>query len=38
VALEVTGNCWDVAQVLGSHVARVVVVSLDDTGITPGAG
>jgi transposase len=34
VALEVTGNCWEVARILEGHVERVVVVSPDDTGIT----
>jgi transposase len=34
VALEVTGSCWEVARILEPHVERVVVVSLDDTGIT----
>jgi len=33
VALEVTGSCWEVAQILEPHVDRVVVVSPDDTGI-----
>ena len=33
VALEVTGSCWEVARILEPHVARVVVVSPDDTGI-----
>ena len=34
VALEVTGSCWEIAQILEGHVDRVVVVSPDDTGIT----
>jgi transposase len=34
VALEVTGSCWEVARILEPHVNRVIVVSLDDTGIT----
>jgi transposase len=34
VALEVTGSCWEVARLLEPHVARVVVVSPDDTGIS----
>ena len=33
VALEVTGNAWEIARVLESHVARVIVVSPGDTGI-----
>ena len=35
VALEVTGSCWEVARILEPYVERVVVVSPDDTGITP---
>src|SRR5215208_4634037 len=35
VALEVTGSCWEVARILEPYVDRVVVVSPDDTGITP---
>jgi transposase len=31
--LEVTGSAWEVARILGPHVARVVVVSPADTGI-----
>ncbi|HEX4718366.1 MAG TPA: IS110 family transposase [Thermoleophilaceae bacterium] len=34
VALEVTGNCWEIARILEPHVARVIVVSPTDTGIT----
>jgi transposase len=34
VALEVTGNCWEIARILEPHVARVIVVSPSDTGIT----
>jgi transposase len=34
VALEVTGSWWEVARILEAHVQRVVVVSLDDTGIS----
>src|SRR5688572_8807974 len=33
VALEVTGNAWEIARILEAHVARVVVVSPSDTGI-----
>src|SRR6188768_3841020 len=33
VALEVSGGCWEVARIVEPHVARVVVVSPDDTGI-----
>jgi transposase len=33
VALEVTGGAWEIARILEGHVARVVVVSPDDTGI-----
>jgi transposase len=33
VALEVTGNAWEIARVLEPHVARVIVVSPTDTGI-----
>ena len=33
VALEVTGNAWEIARILEEHVARVVVVSPTDTGI-----
>ena len=33
VALEVSGNAWEVARIIGPHVARVVVVSPADTGI-----
>ena len=33
VALEVTGNAWEIARIIGPHVARVVVVSPSDTGI-----
>jgi transposase len=33
VALEVTGNAWEIARILEPHVARVVVVSPGDTGI-----
>jgi hypothetical protein len=32
VALEVTGNAWAIARILEAHVARVIVVSLNDTG------
>ena len=33
VALEVTGNAWEIARILEPHVERVVVVSPADTGI-----
>ena len=33
VALEVTGNAWEVARIIEPHVAEVVVVSPGDTGI-----
>jgi len=33
VALEVTGNAWEIARILEEHVARVIVVSPSDTGI-----
>jgi transposase len=33
VALEVSGNAWEVARIIEPHVARVVVVSPADTGI-----
>jgi transposase len=33
VALEVTGNAWAIAAILEAHVARVIVVSPNDTGI-----
>ena len=33
VALEVTGNAWEIARIVEPHVARVVVVSPADTGI-----
>jgi transposase len=33
VALEVTGSAWEIARILGPHVARVVVVSPADTAI-----
>ena len=32
VALEVTGNAWEIARIVEPHVARVVVVSPADTG------
>jgi transposase len=34
VALEVTGSCWEIVQILEPFVQKVVVVSPDDTGIT----
>ncbi len=33
VALEVSGNAWEVARIIRGHVAQVVVVSPADTGI-----
>jgi transposase len=33
VALEVTGNAWAIVAILEPHVARVIVVSPNDTGI-----
>jgi transposase len=33
VAVEVTGNAWEIARIIEPHVARVVVVSSSDTGI-----
>src|SRR3954465_1234949 len=33
VVLEVTGNAWEIARIIELHVARVIVVSLSDTGI-----
>ncbi len=33
VALEVTGNAWEIARILEPHVAKVIVVSPADTGI-----
>ena len=33
VALEVTGNAWEIARILEPHVAKVLVVSPADTGI-----
>ena len=33
VALEVTGSAWEIARILEPHVARVVVVSPNETGI-----
>ena len=33
MALEVTGNAWAIARILEPHVARVIVVSPNDTGI-----
>ncbi|MGH2984123.1 MAG: IS110 family transposase, partial [Solirubrobacterales bacterium] len=33
VALEVSGNAWEVARIIGPHVGRVVVASPTDTGI-----
>src|SRR3954452_19423402 len=35
VALEVTGNAWEIARIIEPHVARVIVVSPSDTGIRP---
>jgi transposase len=33
VALEVTGNAWEIARIIEPHVRRVIVVSSSDTGI-----
>ena len=33
VALEVTGSWWEILRILEPHVARVIVVSPDETGI-----
>ena len=33
VAMEVSGNAWEVARIIRPHVAKVVVVSPADTGI-----
>jgi transposase len=33
VAVEVTGNAWEIARIIEGHVARVIVVSPSDTGI-----
>src|SRR5215211_3338187 len=33
VALEVTGNAWEIKRLIEPHVARVIVVSPTDTGI-----
>lgn len=33
VALEVSGNAWEVVRIIGPHVARVLAVSPADTGI-----
>ena len=33
VALEVTGNAWEIARLIEPHVAQVLVVSPSDTGI-----
>ncbi len=33
VALEVTGNAWEIARILEPHVAKVIVVSPADTGM-----
>ena len=33
VALEVTGNAWEIARTIEPHVAEVLVVSPSDTGI-----
>jgi transposase len=33
VVLEVTGNAWEIARIIEPHVARVIVVSPNDTGI-----
>ena len=33
VALEVTGNAWEIARIIEPHVRQVIVVSPSDTGI-----
>jgi transposase len=33
VALEVTGNAWEIKRIIEPHVAEVIVVSPTDTGI-----
>ena len=33
VALEVTGNAWEIKQIIEPHVGEVIVVSPNDTGI-----
>ena len=33
VALEVTGNAWEIKRIIEPHVAEVIVVSPNDTGI-----
>ena len=33
VALEVTGNAWEIARIIEPRVARVIVVSPSETGI-----
>ena len=33
VALEVTGNAWEIARIIGPHVGQVLVVHPGDTGI-----
>jgi transposase len=33
VALEVTGNAWEIARIIEPHVAQVLVVTSSDTGI-----
>jgi transposase len=33
VALEVSGNAWEIARLIEPHVAQVLVVSPSDTGI-----
>jgi hypothetical protein len=38
VALEVTANAWAIAGILEAHVARVIVVSPNDTGIRQATG
>jgi transposase len=34
VALEVTGSAWEIVRILEPHVAKVIVVSPGDTGIS----
>ena len=33
VALEVSGNAWEIARIIEPHVAEVLVVSPSETGI-----
>src|SRR5271167_1033886 len=38
VALEVTGNAWEIARLIEPHVSQVLVVSPSDTGIRQAPG